>query len=408
MAAIPYDEALATVLRAAQRGGAAEVALEDCIGMALAEDVCADRDHPPFDRSAMDGYAVRGEDLENLAELPADLRVIEEVPAGHLPARRIGRGECAKVMTGAPVSEGADTVVRVEDTADLGSGRVRILKSPGSGANICRQGENCRRGDVIMPAGRIIRTQELAVLAAVGKTKAAVWRAPTVAVLSTGSEVVPMEEDPRPGQVRDCNAPVLAARLARMGIPVTRLGIAHDDEEALRPAVERGLEADVLLISGGVSMGDFDLVPGVLRSLGVDVLFEKVAMKPGRPTVFGRRGDTLVFGLPGNPVSVQVVAEVLVVPALKAMMGLLPDGPAVTRAVVGETFSHKSDRRSHVPVCLAREDGRLTVRRVEYHGSGDIMGLAGADALLVLPMGVRSMQKGAEAQIVVLDPERLV
>ena len=404
MAVISYEEALATVLRTAQRGDAAEVALVDCVGMALAEDVCADRDHPPFDRSAMDGYSVRSEDL---ARLPADLRVIEEVAAGHVPARRIGRGECAKVMTGAPVSEGADTVVIVEDTADLGSERVRILKAPPCESNICRQGEDCRRGDVIVPAGRMIRTQELAVLAAVGKTRVAVWRAPTVAVLSTGSEVVPVAADPRPGQVRDSNAPVLAARLARMGISVTRLGIVHDDEEALRPVIERGLEADVLLISGGVSMGDFDLVPGILRSLGVDILFEKVAMKPGKPTVLGRRGKTLVFGLPGNPVSVRVTTEVFVVPALKTMMGLSVDGPVMSRAILDETVSHKSDRRSHVPVRLARKDGRLTAEPIEYHGSGDIVALAGADALLVLPLGVNTIQKGAEVQIVILDAERL-
>ncbi|MBM4041510.1 MAG: molybdopterin molybdotransferase MoeA, partial [Planctomycetes bacterium] len=357
---IPFDDALKAVLAAATRMEAVRHPLEDAVGLVLAEDATSDVDMPPFRKSAMDGFAVIAADL---ATPPATLSIVEEIPAGAVPTKAIEPGQCARIMTGAPVPEGADAVVRVEDTEPgAGPGDVIIRKAVAKDANICFRAEDVARGDVVLRAGGVIRALDVPTLAACGCAEVPAFRRPTVAVLSTGNEVVPVGRVPRAGQIRDANAPYLAARLRQLGIEGRLLGIARDTPAALRRALREGLESDVLVVSGGVSAGDFDLVPAVLGKLGVEVLFDSVAMQPGRPTLFGRREGCLVFGLPGNPVSVLVAAELLVVPALKAMIGYADPNPPRRRARLLEATRHRPGRVAHVPGVLSQMPDGWAVR----------------------------------------------
>ena len=401
---LEIDEAQQIVLRTVRRMPVVEAPLRDALGLVLAEDVAADADAPPFDKSAMDGFAVRAADL---AELPATLQVIETIPAGRMPQREVGAGQVSRIMTGAPIPDGADTVVMVEHTEavepDAGAERVRIDRAPKQGANICRQGEDIRRGTPALLAGTHIRPAEIALLAALGAARPKVYRRPTVAVLATGDELVEADKPIDGARIRNSNSPALQARLSQLGVPVRMLGIACDVADELRRAVLEGLESDVLMISGGVSMGSFDLIPGVLVECGVELLFEKVAIKPGKPTVFGRHSGGYVFGLPGNPVSTLVIAELFAIPALKRMMGLTDVMPTVASATLDGELRHKADRRSYRPVVATTEDGSLRATPVKYEGSADLMGLTRGNALGVIPAGVERLGPGAEIEVVLLD-----
>jgi molybdopterin molybdotransferase len=379
---IRYEDALRIVLEHTPVLPATTVPVTECVGRALAADVFADRDDPPYTRSAMDGYAVRCEDV---ASVSAVLTVGEHVAAGVTPSRTVAPGECAKIMTGAIVPEGADAVVMVEDTEPAEPGRVMIVRTPRLGDNICPQGENFRRGDRVLTAGETIGPPHAALLATLGVEQAPVHRLPTVSMMATGNEVVPVGGTPGLGQVRDSNTAGFAAQVAPLGIRVDLLGIAPDDPAAVKRLAEQGLQSDVLAVSAGVSLGDHDFVPDILRELGVELLFETIAVKPGKPTVFGKLGDKVVFGLPGNPVSSQVVTRILVLPALRRMCGHASHLPAVVTATLTEPLSHKPKRRSYRPGTVRYEDGRLLATHTRsYRGSGDMLGMATGNALLIL------------------------
>ena len=383
---IPLNDALDTTFANLPRPQPTRVPLADALGLVLAHDVAADVDMPPFNKSAMDGFAVLAADL---ADPPATLPVIEDVPAGAVPTRPVAPGLCSRIMTGAPVPNGADAVVRVEDTQPgPADGHVTFLKPIAQGMNVCIRAEDVARGDVVLRAGHVVRPPEIAILAACGYVEALVYRRPTVAVLSTGNELVPIDRVPEAGQIRDSNSHYVAARLRRLGIEARRLPIAIDEPRPLEQALEDGLQADILVVSGGVSMGDYDLVPPTLERLGVRILFDSVAMQPGRPTVLGRRGDALVFGLPGNPVSVLVAGELFLVPAIKAIMGYAQPHPPRRKATLLERSKHRVGRLAHLPGVLAETDGAWTVRPLPYHGSAHIHALSQADCLLVLPSDV--------------------
>lgn len=398
---LPFDDALKTVLGSVPRLEAARVPLADAVGLVLAEDVASDVDMPPFDKSAMDGFAVVASDL---AATPRTLRVVEEVPAGAVPTRRVGPGECARIMTGAPVPQGADAVVRVEDTeAGRSPDEVVILKGVGAGANICPRAEDVARGSVVLRAGTLIRHLEVPTLAACGCVRVPVWRRPAVAVLSTGNEVVPPHRVPKEGQIRDANAPYVSARVRLLGIRAEGLGIAPDEPEPLKRLLAKGLNADVLAVTGGVSAGDFDLVPGMLKELGVEVLFGSVAMQPGRPTLFGRCRDSFVFGLPGNPVSVLAAAELFLVPALKKMMGYGGVGPPRRVARLLEPVRHRPGRLAHLPGVLEETPDGWAVRPLPYHGSAHIHAMSRSNCLLALPADVAALGPPASVEVILLD-----
>ncbi|MBL8796033.1 MAG: molybdopterin molybdotransferase MoeA [Planctomycetia bacterium] len=395
---LPVAEAQAIILRHTALLPAVRLPLTTtALGLVLAEDVASDLDMPPYDKSMMDGYAVR------CADLPTGqggLQVIEEVTAGRTPTLEVGPGQATRIMTGAPVPVGADAVIPVERTHLLDGGQVRIDdRPPTPGKNILPQGREMRRGDSVLSAGTRLGPAAFGILATVGRTEALLQPRPGVAILSTGDEVVEAGQTPGPGQIRNSNGPMLAAQVARAGGEPRALGIGRDRVEDLRRLITEGLREPVLILSGGVSAGKLDLVPGVLQELGVQAHFHKVEMKPGKPMFFGtvatgpRPTATLVFGLPGNPVSSLVCFELFVRPALRRLQGREP-GPRFVALPLAEDFPYSTDRPTYYPARLEPGSVGWSVRPLPWFGSADLRALAPANALVLFPAGEHQHRAG--------------
>lgn len=374
----------------------------DALNLILAENIVSDLDMPPHDKAMMDGYAVRSADL---SAGRATLLVIEEITAGHTPRLPVSAGQASRIMTGAPVPSGADAVVMVEHTHLQDDGRVRIEdRPPQPGQNIMPRGQEMRRGQTVLSAGALLRPQELGLLATVGRTAARAIPKPEVAVLSTGDEVVEASETPGPGQIRNGNGPLLAAQAARAGGRPRYLGIARDRLDSLRPLVAEGLSRPVLVLSGGVSAGKLDLVPDVLRELGVEAHFHKIEMKPGKPVYFGTHGErSLVFGLPGNPVSALVCFELFVRPAIRRLRGYTDAGPCTVQAMLVENFPYRTDRPTYHPAHLELTEEGWRVRPVAWLGSPDLRGLTRANAFVLFPIGDHQHQAGQVFPVLLMD-----
>jgi molybdopterin molybdotransferase len=371
------------------------------LGLILAENAVSDLDMPPWDKSLMDGYAVRAADVQ---EGTADLTVIEEISAGQIPTQPIGAGQACRIMTGAPIPAGADAVIMVERTQALSSAQVRIVdQPPRPGQNILPRGREMQRGEIVLEPGTPLRPQELGLLASVGQVNVAVRPKPDVAVLTTGDEVVEPGETPGPGQIRNSNGVMLSGLVERAGARAVYLGIARDTLDALRPLVARGLEHSVLILSGGVSAGQKDLVPGKLESLGVQPWFHKVRLKPGKPVFFGTRGETLVFGLPGNPVSSLVCFELFVRPALRRLLGQAEAGPFLVQAELTAAFRYKTDRPTYHPFRMECAPNGWQCRPVPWFGSPDLRGVAAANTSAVLEAGDHDYQPGGRLTLLRTD-----
>ena len=342
----------------------------------------------------MDGYAVRADDVK---ATPVELDVVEDIPAGVAPTRTITPGTCAKIMTGAPVPEGADTVVMVEDTEPAGEGRVRILKTIGERRNICLRGEDVRKNEEVIEAGRVVHPSDAGLLASVGVEEALVTRRPRLATLATGDELVDITDVPGPGQIRDANSSILLTWCRRAGVAADALGVARDNETDLREKITAGLEHDMLVVSGGVSMGEWDLVPTIFAEAGVTVHFATIAQKPGKPTLFATTDRGLVFGLPGNPVSTLVGFRLYVWPAIRKMMGHPDPAPAPVEATLAGPTTVRGNRFTYVP---AKLDGE-SVRVIETKGSADLVGFSKADALVPLEPG--SYDAGISVDVLPLE-----
>ena len=362
------------------------------LGLLLAEDVQSDLDMPPYDKALMDGYAVR---IADLPEGRGELAVIEEVVAGQTPRLPLGPGQATLIMTGAPLPAGADAVVMIERTTCPDGKQVRIDdKPPRPEQNLLRRGKEMCVADIVLSAGTRLRPQEFGLLATVGRSAVRVQPAPRVAILATGDELVEPMQTPAPSQIRNSNGPMLAALVGRAGgIPRT-LGIARDRVDHLRPLIAEGLKSPMLVLSGGVSAGKLDLVPGVLADLGVTAHFHKVELKPGKPVLFGTRGDTLVFGLPGNPVSTLVCFELFVRPALSRLLGHADAGPRMVQATLTEDFSYRTDRPTYHPAHLHIDDAGWCVRPVPWFGSPDLRSLGAANAFVLFPAGDHQHRTG--------------
>jgi molybdopterin molybdotransferase len=375
------------------------------LGLVLAEDISSDLDSPPYDKSMMDGYAVRCADL---AAGQGTLAVVEEIPAGTTPTKVLGPGQASRIMTGAPIPRGADGVVMVERTTMLDNHRVRVDDRPRPGQSICARASELRRGEVVLASGTVLRPQEIGLLGTVGRSSFKVVPRPGVCVLSTGDEIVEANQTPGPGQIRNSNGPMLVAQADRAGAVPRYLGIARDNLDSLRPLVAEGLKADVLILSGGVSAGKLDLVPGVLRECGVVAHFHKVAMKPGKPVFFGTRTaerTTLVFGLPGNPVSSFVGLELFVRPALRRLRGLGDRADESLSAKLVEDYAYKTDRPTYHPARVEATDAGWQVRPVPWFGSPDLRGLTRANALVVFPAGDHTHRAGERFPVMLLGDE---
>lgn len=381
---LDFTQALATVKEKLSEVNATPstetLALNQVCGRVLAEDVLADRDYPPFHRATRDGYAVRAGDLK---ALPASLECLGEIRAGEYFAGKVGPGQCVQIMTGAPLPSGADAVVMLEHTRHLGA-QVEILRVVGTYDNVVRQGSEAATGSRVLPRGRRLGPADLGLLATVGRGKAQVYRQPQVAILPTGDEVVPIEQRPEWYQIRNSNAVTLAAQVQAAGGVPKVLGIAPDQPEALRPLVEEGLQTDLLLLSGGVSMGKYDFVAKVLADVGAEFFFHGVAVRPGKPLVFGRLRGKFFFGLPGNPVSTLVTFELFVRPALYVLAGGEFEEPVLLRARLGKPVRQKLGLTAFFPARVEIQNGDPVVNLVSYQGSGDLVGVAAANCFLVV------------------------
>lgn len=382
---ITFEEAYETVMNSAFCSGTEPVSIIGSLNRVLAQDVTSDIDIPPFDRATVDGFACRKSDLGN------DLEIIETIAAGMQPENRISENRCSRIMTGAVVPQGADVVFMVEDSLILSTGKVRFTGSF-TKENISVKGEDIKSGDLVLNAGRLIRPQDIAVMASVGCTSPVVSKMPVISVISSGDELVEPSEKPGISQIRNTNAYQLMAQVQRAGASGKYWGIARDDEDSTYVIVKHALsESDLVLISGGVSMGDFDFVPSVLERAGVKILFSRVNVQPGKPTTFGIHPDALVFGLPGNPVSSFIQFELLVRPLICKMMGYEWE-PMTISLPMKSSFSRKSsDRQAWIPVVITKE---RFVSAIEYHGSAHISALALADGIIVLPVGKKTIEKG--------------
>jgi molybdopterin molybdotransferase len=379
---IPVEKALEIVLAETPVLPAEDVPLTDVVGRVLAVDVTSDMDLPPFDRSAMDGYAVRAADV---ADTPVTLDVIGEVAAGRYPDRDVGSGEAVRIMTGAPLPRGASAVQQVEKTRELEGGRrVELLAPVEPGQNVARQGSEAKVGDVVLEKGHTIDAAAVAVLAATGHGRVRVGRRPQVAVLVTGDELVDVWTAPSRGRIRNSNGYALLAQVRAAGGQPVDLGVVPDDREKIAEALKEAFRADIVVLSGGVSAGAYDFVEEVLARYDVRVAFDKVAMKPGAPLVFGRRGDKLVFGLPGNPVSAQVTFELFVRAAMLRMQGARVCSRPLAEAELEDGLRNRSGRRAYMPVQVRFEGGRFVARPLRYAGSGDVVSHARANALALM------------------------
>ncbi len=379
--------------------GAESVKIEQCLGRVLAGDVRANRDIPPYDVSAMDGYALRSVDLENI---PATLEIIEDIKAGDMPAKTVQAGQCARIMTGAPMPQGADAVMRVEDTQALLNNNVQINRSVTPGHDIRVRGESMRNGEVVLAADTEITPGVIGVLATVKCAQVQVHRQPRVAILSTGNELEAMDEPVNLNKIPNSNSYALMAQVQALGIEPTLFGIARDDPVELAEYLQRGLRFDVLLVSGGTSVGVHDYVRPVIESLGVQMKFWGVAMKPGYPVAFGTTASTFVFGLPGNPVSSMVCFEEFVAPALRRMMGHTRLHRRTIEAQLTHNLKHQPGRTEFVRVTLMQEQGGYAATSTGAQGSGMLLSMARADGLLVVPSASSGLAAGAQVTVQLL------
>lgn len=405
---LSWEDAREKVLSGVAVLPAEERAVRDAMGLCVSEEVRAKRAMPPFDNSAMDGYAVRAEDTRGASEeKPARLNVLAERRAGTMGEARVAPGGAVRIMTGAAIPEGADAVVMVESTnfwnPEAAAARrprttnepVEIREEVPPGANIRRRGESVDEGAVVLDAGRRIGGPELGLLLSVGVNRVVVHPRPRVAVLSTGDELCPPGTEPAPGQIPDSNRPALLALLAEHGFPTEDLGLAGDDEAELSDRILTGAErADFLLTSGGVSVGDYDLTRRVLDRVG-DVEAYRVRVKPGKPQLFGRVGNTPVFGLPGNPVSSLVVFDVFVLPALRKMAGYRDFFLPQFIARLAEPITRRRGRVEFMRVRLWVENGVWMVRQAGPQGSGILSSMTRANGYAILPESVDRLETGS-------------
>lgn len=394
---LTVEEALRLVLAQAGEGGKETVDLASAAGRVLADDVLSDADHPSFPRSKVDGYAVRAADVPVGATL---LRVVVEVPAGKAPGDRIGPGEAARIFTGAALPEGADRVAKQEDCEVTGTGaslRVRVPAGALAEDFVVPRAAECAAGTVVAPRGTRVAAAVAGVLAAVGAARVAVFRRPRVRIVATGNELCAVEETPGPGRIRNSNAPALAAAARACGADVVSVATARDDEEEIRAALETALDADVVLATGGVSVGDYDLVPPALERLRVRRILHGVRLQPGKPLWFGTRKRTLVFGLPGNPVSALVNTALFVRPALARFQGL-GTGPSPFVVRLGGPLPAGSKRRRYLPAKLSRDGAATVATPLPFQGSGDVFGFSRADVLVTVPEGAAPRAAGDAAE----------
>lgn len=397
---ILFEEAYDIVINSTVQIHTENCSLPNALGKVLAQDVHSDMNMPPFNKSAMDGYACRTLDMYN------ELEVVEIIPAGVMPTKTIGPNQAAKIMTGAPVPQGADCVIIVEDTKTLPNRKISYTKqniesvdvcqtehiSGEIGKNITYLGEDIKTGDLVLKAGTLLKPQHIAVLASVGCPEPLVYKTPKIGIIATGSELVEPHQKPAVSQIRNSNASQLVAQVTASGAIPTYYGIAIDTEPETKTLVEKAVaENDIVLLTGGVSMGDFDLVPDIIKAVGFQIKFNSVAVQPGKPTTFAVSGHKFIFGLPGNPVSSFTQFELLTKPLIRLLSGN-EFAPVKMCVPMGKTYSRKKAKRmSWIPIYISDQGKAVPVA---YHGSAHINALTKADGIIAVPIGTYELNEG--------------
>ena len=400
------EEAQRIVLESTPILGLEKISILDALGRVLGEDIVAERDNPPWDNSAMDGFAVRWDDIkqQHAIQKTVTLTVIEDVAAGKMPSKSVGARQAIRIMTGAPLPKGADTVLKVEDTEHTPDS-VRVFKPEQQGANVRSQGEDVKKGERIIGKGTRIRPGEAGMLAILAKSFIFAHQRPRVAILSTGDELADLDERFSEEKIINSNSYGIAAAVQEAGgIPIL-LGIARDTPTALKDKISQGLTADILVLSGGVSMGDYDFTKAVFQELGAAMNFWKLAIRPGQPLAFGMIQGKLAFGLPGNPVSSMVTFEQLVRPAMLKMSGYRSYGRPVVQAIFQEKFSKRTDRRHFLRGVLTIEEGVFKVRTTGAQGSGILTSMVKANCLIDIPVAVERVNPGDLVSVQLLSGE---
>ena len=382
---IPFEKAYEIIIASAQTRAPERVSIDNAVGRVLAEDVFSDINMPPFDKSAMDGYACRK------CDLPNELQVIEIIPAGSAPTETINKNQCAKIMTGAPVPMGADCVIMVEYTEKVAEDTIRFT-AESTRDNICFTGEDIKVGDKVLEKGTLLAPQDIGVLATTGYDTLEVYRRPTIGIIATGDELVEPSSTPGPACIRNSNSYQLCAQANNAGALPVYMGIAPDNKDGLNEYIKKAAaENDIIILSGGVSTGDYDFVPEILQGNGFELQFQKVAIKPGKPTVFGVSENGYCFGLPGNPVATFVLFELVVKPFVMKLMGH-DFNPTLFRAKLSKDLRRKKTQRlAWIPVKLS--EGAVATP-IEYHGSAHLNAMSTADGLIRFPVGVSEICEG--------------
>jgi molybdopterin molybdotransferase len=401
---IKVQEAQKLILQCIDLLGSEEVRLTDSLGRVLAEEIYADCDIPLNDNSAMDGYALKSQDTKGASiDNPRVFEVVEDLKAGYLSRRQLASGQAIRIMTGAVIPEGADSVVTLEDTQKEGRFKVIVSKEVRRGENIRRAGEDIRRGELIITKGTLLSSAHIGILASLGRPRIKVARKPKVAILATGDEVIDVDEELMPGKLRSSNTYTLYSQILNCGGIPRNLGIARDKPQELEEKIKEGLGSDLILTSGGVSVGEYDLVKFILAKMGTDIKFWKVAMRPGKPLVFGMIRGIPIFGLPGNPVSSMVSFEVFVRPAILRMLGQREDTRKEVDAVLEEDLKKKIGLRYFLRAYTRWEDGVYLTRTSGPQGSAILKSMALANSLIILPEEEELVEKGMRVTVRFLD-----
>ena len=400
---ITVEEALDKILSHIQPLGSEKISILEALERVIAEEVYAGRNSPPLDNSGMDGYAVRSEDIQNGSpNHPVRLEVIEDLPAGYISPKTVERGQAIRIMTGAPIPKGADSVIRVEDTRKE-DGFVSIFKAVTPGQNIRRAGADAKKGERVISKGDFIRPAEVGILASVGRSFVSVYQRPLVAILCTGEELIDVDGDWSEVKIVSSNSYTLAAQVKDCGAIPIQLGIARDRKEEIEEKLRQGVRADVLISSAGISVGDYDFVKDVLNDLGMEMVFWKVAMKPGKPLAFGTIGGKPVFGLPGNPVSSMVSFEQFVRPSLLKMMGHRQLFRPVIEAILREDIHKEPGRRHFIRASVSFEDNHYLVAVAGAQGSEILKSMVRANGLIVIPEDREIVRAGEKVNVQLLD-----
>lgn len=400
---IEVEEAQEKILELIPELSTEIIPLSEALGRILAEEVYADITIPPFSKSAMDGFAVRHEDIKPITKKkPVSLEIIDTVPAGFVSSLEIGKGQAIKIMTGAPVPSGADTVIMVEDTEEK-EGIVTIFKKQNKGTNIALRGEDIEEGELVVEQGIPLRAQEMGMLASVGKDKILVFRKPVISIISTGDELVDVSEIPPPGKIRNANSHSIAGLCLKYGAIPRIHPIAGDTQQAIEVEICKALKSDIIVLSGGVSVGEFDYVKNALEELGEMVMW-RIAMKPGKPLAFGIIEDTPVFGLPGNPVSSMVSFEMFVRPAVLKMQGAKNLSMRELQVKLIDDYKKKNDRRHFVRARVFQKSKTLYAEQVKKYGSGILSSMVSANALIDMPKDETLVKEGTTLRAILLDP----